>query len=717
VKIRYTIPFITGIIFLLGCQGKEPSEVILAPPVPEVERLPVDYLFIIDNSGSIPIGEPREYAREAIKAFVEFAEQGDRISLVAFGRRADMLVSRTIQDQQDRETIKKAAGSGLTFTGGYTNISSAFSLLKSQGKEIFRGKGFSSVVILLSDGKLEPGPGVSTRQAFQNIQKIVQESPGITFYSIGLGDKAIHEEFLPGQTGFTLLRDTIAHSTGGLFYHTRSVDELIDAYFKILKLTKGISESKETYALWADESTERLSTLVLKRTTSEDICKTRDIFIEDPNRKKIDFSNFSSYPEGQTSIRWQRGTYYDLVTVEKPLPGIWKIGLENGKKPRVISLLKTSINLRFAVRDYYWDKEKKLIIAWFYDERRQGLSDFVCEVNYRYGEDSSSSIPFTQLKNSLYLTLIDKKKAGEHSIQITAVDEDHFFYRSTSFIPFKIKESYFSFEKPGGRIRRWILGWDGVHFGTKVDRDADNYTPFRSEPEVVLHLDRLDEKGESHPLPPIQLERSVDGNKWNYSLITEEFDLGWYRGYFELKGVLNTGEKVNISSEDFSFELVRPGAEYAVFGLLSILLVTILFWQTRPRLAGELRILNPQKKTIRLKGHRGCDKSFKGDSLTLGKKGKELKTLKENLFKVSFKRSRKMVLEVLSGRLKVVRKEKETMVRPGGGGRQIFHDDEIFFTDSTAEYEVKIVAPRFKEKRKYKAKKARSKPKSRVRKS
>ena len=683
-------------ILIAGCKARPPQEVIKPPPVPEVRRLPVDYVFLLDNSGSIPRGEAREFAREAIKAFIELCEINDKITLITFDETARLVVSRVIGGQEDRNVIKRAAEEGLTFRGRYTDISAAFLYLESHRNTIFRGQNCTPAVILISDGKLEPKRPRSVREAYQSMMSALNTLTAIPFYTIGLGETAIYEEFL-GINGLSLLRD-MAASTGGRFYHVRSVDQLIDTYFRILRLTKGISEIKGRYIFWVDESTKRISTLVIKRKPSQDICATSDIFIEDAKGQNITHRDYAQFYHGQglpTQIRWQPGRYYDLIIIEKPFSGRWKVGLTTGNEPEAISILKTLINLRCKAKRSYWDKEKKTALAWLYDERKRGLSDLPCGITARFDrakdfETSHNDIQFKKADNDVYVAQIKADLPGDYLLQVRAENEADYFYRLTEPIPFSIKESYFSFAFPKKTIEKWMVGWKGFTLGTSVDTKAKNYTPFQKEPDVFLYLEKIDEEGKPHTLPSQELSKSVEGGRLVYALNITKIGLGRYSGHLSLRGILDTGEKVAIASEDFSFRVKRPFWEYGAFGLIGILVFGMATWSLRPELMGSLRIVSPRAKTIPLKGHRGTKKGLKGDCLTFGQGGAELLELKQVSFTISGRWWKKMEINVGRGRIEIVRRRGKLSLGPGRSDL-LSPKDKFLFTDSGKKYEIGII--------------------------
>lgn len=687
--------FIILIFFLLNCKGKVTKEIVKSPPVPEIKYQPVDYVFILDNSGSIPQGEPRIFAKEAIKAFVELCDINDKISIIIFDENARLIANRIIRNQNDRDIIEQAIEQRITFRGRYTDISTPFLYLVQHKKSIFRGEGYSPVIIFISDGKLEPKPPKSIRKAYNSLMNAITNLSEIPFYTIGLGNKAIYEKFLPEINGFSLLRDKMAIATGGEFYYVQTVDKLIETYFKILRFTKGASETKERYIFWIDESTERISTLLIKRTPNQQICRTKDIFITDPKGRIIIYTNYKSYHQKDTHIRWQKSQFYDLIIIDKPFIGEWKIGLRGGKIPKIISILKTRINLRYKVKKEYWNKEKKIVLAWLYDDRINGLSKMECEIRAKWSKIKNFShamyVPLKKAENDIYLTQINTDIPGEYFIQFIAENKEKYFYRITEPYTFKIKESFFSFLFPKKIINRWTFGFSGIEFKAILNTENKNYPPFQEIPQITIYLEKIDEKGNTYPLPPINLTKNIQGRKIIYTAKLKKIDLGNYIGYFKIKGFLNTGENIVINSEDFSFSVKRPIYEWIILGFILFLILISIIWLTRPRLRGSLQIISPYKKFINFKTHPGIKKSFKGDYLIFGKRGGELKELNNISFTIFAKWWRKKVIEVNAGQIELKPSRGTSILLSEGNKYTLSFNDIINFKDNGKNYQIKVI--------------------------
>lgn len=687
--------FIILIFILLGCKSKTTKKIVKPPPVPEIKYEPVDYLFILDNSGSIPQGEPRIFAKDAIKAFIELCDINDKISIIIFDENARLIANRVIRNQTDRDIVEQAIEQRITFRGKHTDISTPFLYLIQHRKSIFRGKGYSPVIIFISDGKLEPKSPKSVKEAYDSLINAITNLFDIPFYTIGLGNKAIYENFLPEINGFSLLRDKMAIATGGEFYHIKTVDNLIETSFKILRITKGVSETKERRVFWIDESTERISTLLIKRTPNQRICRTGDILITDPNGKIITYTNYNSYHQKSTYIRWQKSRFYDVIVIERPFIGVWKIGLKEDKIPKIVSMLKTKIHLRYKVKKEYWSREKKVILAWLYDDRINGLSKMACKIRAKWSKIKNPSramyVSLNKGENNIYLTRIDTNVPGEYFIQFIAENKKKYFFRITEPYTFKIKESFFNFLFPKKIIDRWTFGFTGIEFKAILDRENKNYPSFQEIPQVTIYLERIDEEGNLYSLPPIELTKNIQGRKIIYTTKLKKIDLGNYIGYFKIKGLLNTGENIAIDSEDFYFSVQRPIYEWIILGFILFFILISITWLSRPHLRGNLQVISPYKKFINLKTHSGIKKSFKGDYLIFGKRGKELRELNNISFTISAKWWRKKEIKINTGQIELKPSRQGAILLSEGNKYTLSFNDIINFKDNGKSYQIKVI--------------------------
>jgi hypothetical protein len=705
------------VIGLAACQPQTTEVPLRPPPVPETKRLPLDYVLMIDNSGSIK-GEERSFAREAIKLFVGLAEAGDKVTVVAFDEQARLLANQVIQKPEDRSRVQTDTEKGLTFAGKFTDISQPFLLVSDHRSEIFRGQGYSPVVILITDGKLEPKKPRSVSAAYGDILAVLKDKfAGVPFYTIGLGDKEIHEKFYGELNGLLFLRDQLAAPTGGRFFHARTINQLIEIYLNILRITTGASDIEGKFIYRVDESTERISAIVIKKTTARTVCATADMVIEAPGGRRITFSDHQTQAAGKdagTTIRWDNScAYYDLIVIEQPAVGLWRIDLADGKTPEVISLVKTRINLRHKVEKSYWLNEQKIVLAWLYDDRKDSVAGVPYQLAAKFDleekfDKSNHFVSFQRSSDGIYLLMLKSDpnitlSPGNYLLEINAKDDPAFFERLSGLVALTLKESYFTFSIPKAQIVN-MPGGEGVPFRVELDTKAKNYPTFQGDPTVSFSLEKIDEKGKLQAVPVPPLARSVGDSKLVFAAHHGGLEPAPYVGHYAIKGRLATGEDVSIRSEDFMF-VVGAWVWWYVIGAAAVVLSAcfaswMVFWKTdrfNPALDGILSITSPEKvktRQIVLRGNpraRALKWGRGGKYLEFGPGREALPELEKVAFRVEARREgkhRRLRVRVLSGLVTVAGQKVKTA--------DIYHRDEILFNDGGQDYRLRLDAANIK---------------------
>jgi len=697
VKMKILVLFLI-IVSIFSCRGKPPSPILHPPPVPEEKRLSVDYVFLIDNSGSIPPGEARSFAREAIKAFIELAEEGDRISIITFDKEAEVIASETITGQIVKERLQNNVETKLTFKGTHTDISKGVEFLKEKKSILFRGSGVAKpAVILISDGKLEPKGDLQ-----RSYQKLIQDfeslSETMPFYTLGLGEKEIEDEFLSGVSGEKLLT-RMAVDSGGRFYRVRSVNDLVETCVGLLRFIKGYGELTEKQVFWTDESTLRLALLVIKRLPERQICRTGDIRVKDPGKREVSFDEASNYQKEKTRIIWRQGTYYDLILIEKPHIGEWTVNHLSGEPPRVVALIRNQVHLRYLVQREYWDQERKVAMAWLYDERKSVLSERPCQIDLKFDipkdfKETQNKIRFEKTKEATFLnSLLLKGKepaSGKYLMEIMAEDKASFFSRRSPLVSVNVKEAYFNFIQPDGTIQKWPIFWKGLKFGAMLDSGHPNFPQFRDLPKISLHIEKIEEKRRD-PLPKMEIPYEKSGKKIIYQLRKPDMKLGEYGGYYVLEGRLVSGKEVRHLSPLFYFSLKWPFWVWVIGVVILLFLFYFILYSFRPKLYGRLEFSKPQgRPPILLTKHKKVKKSIRGDTLRLGSGGGELTELMQTSFILTGVRGKGLKIKLEKGNLSLT---KDGQTRPLTSS-ELYRGDILTVSDQGRDYVVEINSPR-----------------------
>ena len=353
-------------ILLFGC-AKEPPHVAEPAKAPEPvakEHPATNFIVCIDNSRSIK-GQERIIIRETTMLLADLADEGDRISVITFGKGANLAASSHIRSNNDRIDFKNQIRQSVNFNENYSDIRAGIKFLAKSAKSPLRHKGFTPYIIILSDGKLEPADR-KVKQAYNEMKELLQGTlANIDRYAIVLGNTYCNDVILkPNLTGLILMRKDIAGSPDR-FFHAERLDHLLKITVNILSKVKGITslgEKKNTNQFKIDNSVESMTLIVRKKSTDGSaLCNSSDIILNKPERVPENTS--------ESIYRSSDYVYVDLIVVRNPREGMWSITLANGNQPEVLSKIITPLELRSSFRDKYYLNELSTIRAWIFNKR------------------------------------------------------------------------------------------------------------------------------------------------------------------------------------------------------------------------------------------------------------------------------------------------------------------------------------------------------------
>jgi Ca-activated chloride channel family protein len=167
-------------------------------------RAPVNLALAVDTSGSME-GEAIAHEREACQKLVDALSDGDRLSIVTFDTRPELLVPSTVLDKKSRAVV--AARIRSIDARGTTDLAGGLSTALSQVIGYRQPDGINRIV-LLGDGVPNDAstlPGLA-QQAKQQ---------GIAITSLGLG--LDYDETVMGQ---------LAQVTGGKFHYVKAAEDI-----------------------------------------------------------------------------------------------------------------------------------------------------------------------------------------------------------------------------------------------------------------------------------------------------------------------------------------------------------------------------------------------------------------------------------------------------------------------------------------------------------
>lgn len=264
----------------------------------------VDAVLLLDSSGSMLQTDPKRLRDEGAKLFLQFLRPEDRIAIMQFDREAKLLRPFSEFSKEEISAIANDIGKVST-EGTYTDllagIQAASDLLKKEKRPDASG-----IVLMLSDGKMEPDPAVG--QPYPRLEQLLNSE-------------------LP------------ALKAAGVRVHTLAFSELSDR--KLLSEIAATTDGVGTYAPDADAIHQAFANLFLAVKKPQVLPLTSKGFSIDPDVREATFY-VNREAEGEVtlisplgkeftansvddSIKWFRGGNFDVITISSPQHGDWSL--------------------------------------------------------------------------------------------------------------------------------------------------------------------------------------------------------------------------------------------------------------------------------------------------------------------------------------------------------------------------------------------------------
>lgn len=196
----------------------------------------VDWVVLVDNTGTMRYQSRGVMTVKAIKEFVSLTEPGDRISICSYGERSVSVLPNhavVIEDESSKDYVR--AHTKFGFNADRTDITAGLEYVWRMrahffpGLEAGDGKGADAVIVLLTDGKLIPvyssyaryeATYDRSRRRLLELASLCAEQ-GIRICTIGLGRSS--------KVDGELLTD-ISTRTGGTYRHVAAASGVAEAY-------------------------------------------------------------------------------------------------------------------------------------------------------------------------------------------------------------------------------------------------------------------------------------------------------------------------------------------------------------------------------------------------------------------------------------------------------------------------------------------------------
>ncbi|WP_338354902.1 vWA domain-containing protein [uncultured Marinobacter sp.] len=288
-----------------------------------------DVRIIVDISGSMKDTDPENLRQPAVRLLARLLPEGATAGVWTFGQYVNMLVPhREVTDAWRDMAIQRSAQ--INSVALRTNLGAA---IETASDDYFTEGDLSRThFILLTDGKVDisDDPAANTAEENRILDTIVADliERGATFHPVALSEAA-DTDFLKA----------LATESGGRFQVADTADALNLAFLQALNTAVPQEQIPiEGNGFTVDEGVREFTALIFWG--ESETSATRELALVRPDEQTV---NLSEFPD---NVRWAREAGYDLITVNEPLAGQWRINGELGEGSRVtvVSDLRMVVN-------------------------------------------------------------------------------------------------------------------------------------------------------------------------------------------------------------------------------------------------------------------------------------------------------------------------------------------------------------------------------------
>ncbi len=293
----------------------------------------LDIFLLMDSSGSMKKTDPQNYRKAAAKLFLSLLSQEERVGIISFGESAQLLVPLTPNTEKNREKLLK----GINQIGSHELLTNLYEAIRRGLAELKPSPRNNRLLLLLSDGKLDLGSKEKEETALNQLAQLwpnfAQEK--IKIYSIAFTE-ASDVKFL----------EEVAQKTGGFFKFAqkdKDVHVIFASLFEKIKSPDTVPITENGFMI--DSTVQEAVVLITKEAgTSTELL--------DPSQKT------HSPQKHAPNINWYPASVFDMITLQQPAAGNWKVRLSSKEGNKVFIL--TNLRLHLSAVKNFVEKGSKI---------------------------------------------------------------------------------------------------------------------------------------------------------------------------------------------------------------------------------------------------------------------------------------------------------------------------------------------------------------------
>lgn len=313
---------------------------------PAVRSEKVDAVVLLDLSGSMLVTDPLKLRDQGAQLFVQSLKAGDRLAILGFSDRIYPLLPLTDLTPELSTQVAEIVGQRAA-DGQYTDllaaVKGAAELLKQEARP-----GVEQIIVLLSDGKLEPDPNLSSAALAE------KELFEVTLPDLKERKIPVHTLAFSQEADQELLRRT-AQETDALSWFTPAADRLHESFSELFLAVKKPQVVGLTSKGFSIDGQVSEATFYLNREGEDQVS------LKSPSGVVLQAGRSTE------DITWFQGSKFDVITVRKPEIGTWQL---QGVAKDGFATLLTNIKLESAWPNTIFEGEPKLLTARFYESEK-----------------------------------------------------------------------------------------------------------------------------------------------------------------------------------------------------------------------------------------------------------------------------------------------------------------------------------------------------------
>lgn len=292
--------------------------VIAAAPSPPAKVSGIDAVLVLDASGSMKKTDPLNLRLAAAKMFIALLGKTDRAGVISFSDLGLPLAAlMPAHDEAARQKLLQAVDK-VASTGQFTNLHDA--LLKARAMLGEQRDDRPRYVILMSDGQMDTGNAARDAELTSQLKdSLIPEltKAHITLYTIAF----------TRESDVAMLKG-IAETTHGQFRLAQLDKDLHDVFTSLFESAKTPDMLPiEGGEFHADDAIEEVTVVATK-----DNPKVQ-IFLQAPDGKRFAATDVDTQNK---AMRWYSSPAFDMITLDHPATGIWKVLFSTGKNKAYI---------------------------------------------------------------------------------------------------------------------------------------------------------------------------------------------------------------------------------------------------------------------------------------------------------------------------------------------------------------------------------------------